>query len=99
MSDETTAPTTSEQPKHYSPGTIKKTTPMEGDAPPAQEQDAPKDAPPPSPAMKPNEAIQMPPGSVDAPSSFPGGAPPTDVIQTKAKAPAGDTLPADGEQE
>ena len=25
MSDETTAPTTSEQPKHYSPGTIKKT--------------------------------------------------------------------------
>jgi hypothetical protein len=82
-------------PKHYTGGTIKDGKSfLEGrDAPkPNQLQEGnqeqfdnpggtPKEDLPPAPAgMKPNDLINLPPGSVNAPSSFPGGTPPTDVV-------------------
>jgi len=92
----TQAPTT-QTPTHYSPGTVAKTAPQEGAAP--QQTSTPtvkESALPPAPAgMKPNEAVQMPPGSVQAQSSYPGGTPPVDLIFPAPPPPAGQSPPAD----
>lgn len=86
--DDTAQGAATETPKHYSSGSVKpKATKTEGDETPPPVPDAP---PPPPPGLKPNDLVAMPAGSVSAPSSFPGGTPPVDVVVPEATEPEGE---------
>lgn len=91
-----------ERPRHYTGGNIteegkrilegrdlpKPGQLQEGDQELYDNGPAPQEDLPPAPVgMKPNDLIAMPPGSVNAPSSFPGGAPPTDVVVPEPEEP------------
>lgn len=87
-----------ETPKHYSAGTVKpqlggRDVPKQGQygtgdeakfAESKDDMEVVPDDPPPAPAgAKPNDLVSMPPGSVSAPSSFPGSYPPVGTVKVE----------------